>query len=287
MSSETDSRALLSVDRLCVDYGRGRRRRRVVTDVSFEIAAGESLGLVGESGSGKSTIGKAILGLVPVASGRILFDGEDIGQISGRRRRELTRAIQVIYQDPYGSLNPALPIGTTLAEPLLLRRRELSRREIHSRVGEALEMVGLPPAASAKYPGDFSGGQRQRIAIARAMIVRPRLIVCDEAVSALDLSIQAQVLNLLQELSAERGMSYLFISHDLAVVEHLAARIAVLYRGAIVESGDAHQIFERPRDPYTRLLQAAAPVPDPELQRARRDEFFVEFRRQAGVRRNG
>ncbi len=283
MSSESSPTPLLEVDGLSVDYGRGRSRRRVVTDVSFEIAQGETLGLVGESGSGKSTIGRAILGLVPVADGAVRFDGEDIGRASGRRRRELTRAIQVIYQDPYGSLNPALQIGATLAEPLALGRRQLSRREIRERVGEVLEMVGMPASAAEKYPGDFSGGQRQRIAIARAVIVRPRLIVCDEAVSALDLSIQAQVLNLLQDLSAELGMSYLFISHDLAVVEHLASRIAVLYRGEIVESGDARQVFEHPVDPYTRLLQAAAPVPDPVLQKQRREQFFAEFRERTGA----
>ncbi|WP_426323540.1 ATP-binding cassette domain-containing protein [Microbacterium sp. E-13] len=269
---------LLSVENLSIDYGRGRSRTRVVTDVSFDIAEGETLGLVGESGSGKSTIGKAILGLVPVAEGAVRFDGEDISRVSPRRRRELTRAIQVIYQDPYGSLNPARQVGTTLAEPLTLRRGELSRREISQRVGDALELVGLPSTAARKYPGDFSGGQRQRIAIARAVIVRPRLIVCDEAVSALDLSIQAQVLNLLQDLSAELGMSYLFISHDLAVVELLSSRIAVLYRGSIVERGDARQLLEQPQAPYTRLLQAAAPVPDPDEQRRRREEFFAAFR---------
>jgi peptide/nickel transport system ATP-binding protein len=283
MSGESLSGPLLSLDHLSVDYGRGRSRKRVVTDVSFDIAHGETVGLVGESGSGKSTIGKAILGLVPVAGGAIRFDGEDIGHVSSRRRRELTRSIQVIYQDPYGSLNPALQIGTTLAEPLTTRRRELSQREVALRVGEALELVGLPPTAARKYPGDFSGGQRQRIAIARAVIVRPRLIVCDEAVSALDLSIQAQVLNLLQDLSAELGVSYLFISHDLSVVELLSTRIAVLYRGSIVESGEARKVFEQPEDPYTRLLRAAAPVPDPDAQRERQKTFFEELRIRRGV----
>lgn len=280
MSSEANTQPLLSVDRLCVDYGRGRARKRVVTDVSFEIAAGETLGLVGESGSGKSTIGRAILGLVPIASGQVRFDGEDISHPSRVRRRELTREIQVIFQDPYGSLNPALSIGATLAEPLMLRGRDLSQKDVRTRVGEALELVGLPKTAAQKYPGDFSGGQRQRIAIARAVIVQPRLIVCDEAVSALDLSIQAQVLNLLQDLSSVLGVSYLFISHDLAVVETVAAKIAVLYRGSIVESGDSRQIFEDPKNSYTRLLQAAAPVPDPEAQQQRRQTFFEEFRRR-------
>ncbi|MDT3316388.1 ATP-binding cassette domain-containing protein [Microbacterium sp. KSW4-11] len=274
---------MLEVDGLTIDYGRGRSRRRVVADVSFSIAAGETLGLVGESGSGKSTIGKAILGLVPVAGGSIRFAGEEISTASGRRRRQLTREIQVIYQDPYGSLNPARRIGTTLAEPLTVGRQSLGRREVAARVAEALDLVGLPASAADKLPGDFSGGQRQRIAIARAIIVRPRLIVCDEAVSALDLSIQAQVLNLLQDLSAELKMSYLFVSHDLAVVELLSSRIAVLYKGSLVENGDAREVFDHPRDPYTQLLRAAAPVPAPREQELRRDEFFEKLRARSGV----
>ncbi|HEY5320801.1 MAG TPA: ATP-binding cassette domain-containing protein, partial [Galbitalea sp.] len=218
-------------------------------------------------------IGKAILGLVSVAEGSIRFDGEDITHCTTRRRRALTREIQVIYQDPYGSLNPARTVGSTLAEPLSVRGREFTSRDVKARVIEALDMVGLPASVADRYPGDFSGGQRQRIAIARAVIVRPRFIVCDEAVSALDLSIQAQVLNLLADFRENLGVSYLFISHDLTVVSHVAERTAVLYHGRLVEFGDSEQVSTSPSHPYTAMLQAAAPVPDPALQLQRREEF--------------
>jgi ABC-type oligopeptide transport system ATPase subunit len=264
---------LIDVKDLSVDYGKTRQATRVVHSVSLDVRSAETVGLVGESGSGKSTIGKAILGLVPVAAGSIHFDGEDITHCSSRRRRELTREIQVIYQDPYGSLNPARTVGSTLAEPLTVRGKEYTSREVKNRVLKALDMVGLPANVAERYPGDFSGGQRQRIAIARAVIVRPRFIVCDEAVSALDLSIQAQVLNLLADFSQELGVSYLFISHDLTVVSHVAARTAVLFHGRLVEFGDSKQVSSNPTHPYTTMLQAAAPVPDPLMQRDRREEF--------------
>jgi ABC-type glutathione transport system ATPase component len=227
------------------------------------------------SGSGKSTIGKAVLGLVPVAGGRIFFDGEDITRCTRRRRRQLTGEIQVIFQDPYGSLNPVRTIGSTLTEPLSVHEPRLGTREARARVEEALGLVGMSPDVAARLPGEFSGGQRQRIAIARVLVLRPRLIVCDEAVSSLDLSVQAQVLNLLDEFRDRLGVSYLFISHDLGVVHHIASRVAVLYGGRLVELDATDRIWEHPQHPYTAMLQAAAPVPDPAGQRERRAAFAV------------
>jgi ABC-type oligopeptide transport system ATPase subunit len=262
---------LLDVSALTVHYRRGRRKPPLaaVRDVTFAIAPGETVALVGESGSGKSTLGSAILGLVPAASGTISFAGEDITRSSPRRRRALTKHIQAVFQDPYGSLNPVRPIGQALAEPLRAHQR-LDRATTVTRVGAALERVGLSADAAALYPGQFSGGQRQRIAIARALMLSPRLIVCDEPLSALDLSVQAQVLNLLKALQRESGIGYLFITHDLAVVPHIAHRVVVLYQGRIVESGTVSQVCDHPSDPYTQRLISAAPVPDPALQRARR-----------------
>jgi peptide/nickel transport system ATP-binding protein len=260
---------LLEVENLHVVYRTHGREARVLNGVSLTIAPGETLGLVGESGSGKTTIGKTILGQIAATSGRIVFDGEDITQASRSRRRELGRDIQVVFQDPYGSLNPARTIGQTLAEPLL-NDRSLMREQIRERIRDILEKVGMPADTAARYPSQFSGGQRQRIAIARAVIGRPRLVVCDEPVSALDLSVQAQVLNLLNQLQRDMGLSLLFISHDLAVVRHVSRRTAVLYRGEIVEEGLAVEIHDSPRHPYTQALVAASPVPDPVIQRERR-----------------
>ncbi len=262
--------ALLSLRGLTVNYGRGRRRvPDAVRDVSLELGAGETLALVGESGSGKSTVGNAVLGLVPVTAGAIAFAGEDITYASSQRRRELTRDIQPIFQDPYGSLNPVRTVRQTLVEPLLAHER-LAAPQLRARVAAALARVGLEADAADRYPAQFSGGQRQRIAIARALMVSPRLIVCDEPTSALDLSVQAQVLNLLTQLRRELGVCYLFITHDLAIVRHVADRVAVLYRGQIVETGSTAQVCDDPRDPYSRALIAAAPVPDPAEQRRRR-----------------
>jgi peptide/nickel transport system ATP-binding protein len=266
---------LLETDRLTVRYhgGRGQPELTAVREASLRIDRGETVALVGESGSGKSTIGNAILGLVPATSGTIRFDGETITHTTARHRRALTRRIQAIFQDPYGSLNPMRTIGSTLAEPLLAHRRPAAG-DVRDAVAAALDRVGLAADATDRYPAHFSGGQRQRIAIARALIVEPELIVCDEPTSALDLSIQAQVINLLNRLQRDLGVSYLFITHDLAVIRHIAHRVVVLYRGHILETGPTAEVCDRPRHPYTQALLAAAPVPDPVAQqRKRRDRI--------------
>lgn len=260
---------LLAVDSLVVGFGRGRRRFHALDGVSVDVAAGETVAVVGESGAGKSTLGRAILGLVPVESGTIHFGGEEITHAGRRARIGLARRLQVVFQDPYSSLNPARTVGAALAEPLVAQRRP--RAEIGERVRALLARVGLPADATGRYPRQFSGGQRQRIAIARALMVSPELIVCDEALSALDLSVQAQIINLLLELRRELGVAYLFIGHDLAVVRHLADRVVVLRRGEVVEAGSAAQVCERPTQAYTRALMQAAPVPDPRVERPRLD----------------
>ena len=262
--------ALLRVRDLEVTY-RGRHGTptvHAVDRVSFTVAANETVGLVGESGSGKTTIGRAILGLTPVRSGTIAFAGVDITRAGYRQRRALSADLQVVFQDPYSSLNPTRTIGQTLGETL--RAQRIGHEAVAERVAAMLKRVGLTPDAVRGYPSRFSGGQRQRIAIARALIVRPRLVICDEPTSALDLSVQAQVLNLLRELQHDFGLSYLFIAHDLAVVRHLSRRIIVLYRGRVMEQGDAASVYANPIHPYTRELLAAAPVPDPDVQRKRR-----------------
>lgn len=264
---------LLQVKDVRVDFATGKGKVfQALKGVSLHINPGETVGLVGESGSGKTTMGRVILGLVEATGGQVLFDGEDITHLSHARRRTLGRDIQVVFQDPYGSLNPARTIGDTLAEPLLTDRN-LSKEDVRQRIAEVLQRVGMPMDTAQRYPGMFSGGQRQRIAIARAVIARPRLIVCDEPVSALDLSVQAQVLNLLKELQQSMGLAMLFISHDLTVVRHVSHRTVVLFHGDIVEQGDAGEVHEHPQHPYTRALLAAAPVPDPLIQRKRRAEW--------------
>lgn len=262
---------LLEIESLSVTY---RRRRRAVTpaltDVSLSIAQGRTYGLVGESGSGKSTLGKAVLGLAPVESGRILLDGNDITHVTGAARRRLSQDIQVVFQNPYGSFNPSRTIGQSVAETLEVQS-DLSAAQVRSRVGEALERVGIGATAIDRYPSQFSGGQRQRIAIARALLPRPRLVICDEAVSALDLSIQAQVLNLLVDLQRDLGVSYLFISHDLEVVRHLCHEVGVLRQGVLVEEGSASVVCETPAHIYTKRLLAAAPIAHPQQQQERRE----------------
>ncbi|GAA0895478.1 ABC transporter ATP-binding protein [Pseudonocardia zijingensis] len=260
------SELALDVEGVCIDYGPKKRRVRAVEDVSLAVAAGETVGLVGESGSGKTSVAMAALGLVPLSAGRIRVGGRTVDP---RQRGSVVAAgAQAVFQSPYSSLDPALPIRAILAEAVTHLR--LPRREVGARVRTVLEEVGLDERAAERYPREFSGGQRQRIAIARAMMARPRLIICDEPTSALDLSVQAQVANLLMDLQERHGMSYLVISHDLALVHHLAARMYVMHRGRIVEAGPASEVYRSPRDPYTRALIEAAPLPDPAAQRRRR-----------------
>jgi oligopeptide/dipeptide ABC transporter ATP-binding protein len=263
---------LLELQGLEVTFGGTRRRPplRAVADVNFEVPAGRTVALVGESGSGKSTIGNAILGMVRPSSGQIRFGGELLVDEHTVDRERISRDIQVVFQDPYGSLNPSRTIGQTMVEPLLVKSRGFGGDRGQA-VREALEQVGLPATTADRYPSEFSGGQRQRIAIARAMITGPELVICDEPVSSLDLSVQAQILNLLAEQQRSRQLSYLFISHDLAVVRRVADDIVILYRGRVVERGAASEVIKRPHHPYTVSLLSAAPVPNPALQRARRE----------------
>jgi ABC-type oligopeptide transport system ATPase subunit len=243
---------------------------RAVDDVSLTIGRGEVVGLVGESGSGKTTIGRAVLGLAPVTEGQILYKGRDIAHLSRRQRRALGSEIQVVFQDPYSSLNPSLTIEQILIEPLTAR--DVPKKEASARVRKLLDLVHLPAGSADRLPREFSGGQRQRIAIARALALEPELVVCDEPVSALDLSTQARVLELFIEIQQRTGVAYLFISHDLTVVRHISHRVAVMYQGEIVESGDGDQVTARPQHPYTKRLFFASPVPDPDRQQQRRKE---------------
>ena len=263
---------LLEVRDLDVIYpgGRGRRPFHALKSVSLDILPGETVGLVGESGSGKTTLGRAVLGLAPVSGGSIAFAGRDISHLSRRERRGVARDIQVVFQDPYSSLNPSMTIEQILAEPLTANGVE--GKAARARVKELLDGVRLPADAAGRLPKEFSGGQRQRIAIARALALDPKLIVAAEAVSALDLSTQARVLDLFVEIQEATGVAYLFVTHDLAVVRHVSHRVAVLYRGEIVEKGEANQVTKHPEHPYTQRLFMAAPVPDPDRQERRRAE---------------
>jgi oligopeptide/dipeptide ABC transporter ATP-binding protein len=259
--------ALLSLSDVHVRFNTAAGIVRAVSGVSLELAVGETLGLVGESGCGKSTLGKAILKLVPIAGGKIVVDGVDIAPLEGERLAEMRRKVQMIFQDPYGSLNPRSTVGRSVAQPLVIAGWKQDATA--ERVDTLLRWVGLPADAKQRYPHEFSGGQRQRIGIARALALSPKLIICDEPVSALDVSVRAQVINLLEDLKGQFGVSYLFISHDLSVVEHIADRVAVMYLGTLVEVASRDQIWRNPQHPYTKALLAAAPIADPKAARAR------------------
>lgn len=264
---------ILSVSGLAIDYElssgglfRKRRTLNAVSDVSFDLFPGETLGLVGESGSGKTTVGRAVLRRLGVAQGKIIFDGKDITHLRGEELRRLRSRMQIVLQDPYTSLNPRMKVRDIVAEPLRVHGLAEGSEMV---VAELLERVGLSRDAADRYPHSFSGGQRQRIGIARALALKPSLIVADEPVSALDVSVRAQVVNLLQDLQRDLGLSYLFIAHDLAVVRHISHRVAIMYAGRIVEIAPSEEIYNRPIHPYTESLLSAVPVANPKIQRAR------------------
>jgi len=242
---------------------------KAVDGISFRINKGETMGLVGESGSGKTTAGQAILQIVPPTDGRVFFENNDITGKRGKEARQLRRGMQMIFQDPFSSLNPRMKVGNIIGEPLVVHKMIRNNSEYRDQVQELLEMVGLMPSMAERYPHEFSGGQRQRIGIARALALKPKFIVCDEPVSALDVSIQAQIINLIEDLQEKFDLTYLFIAHDLSVVRHISTRIAVMYLGEIVEIADRMNLYHKPLHPYTRALLSAVPIPNPKLEKKR------------------
>jgi peptide/nickel transport system ATP-binding protein/oligopeptide transport system ATP-binding protein len=280
---------LLEVRHLVKEFGRraGLLRPgtvvRAVNDVSFVIDEGETFGLVGESGSGKTTTGRCILRLIEPTSGEVRFNGEDVLSFSRSRMRQARRDMQIVFQDPYSSLNPRMRVGAIVEEPLIIHRIG-SKPERRARVAELFELVGLDPAQLARYPHQFSGGQRQRIGLARALALNPSLVIADEPVSALDVSVQAQVVNLLMDLQERLKLTYLFIAHDLRLVRHICSRVAVMYLGKIVEMGPTERLFQAPAHPYTRALLSAIPVPDPAAVRQRVVLDPGSFNQQAPLR---
>ena len=270
---------LLSVQHLCKEFpvesgvfGKRFSKKSVhaVNDVSFDIYEGETFGLVGESGCGKSTTGRCIMHLTRPTSGTVLFEGKDVSKMSKKELKEMRRHMQFIFQDPYASLNPRMTIGEIVSEPLIIHNVMPDAKEREKYVRELLDVVGLNPEHINRYPHEFSGGQRQRVGIARAFALKPKLIICDEPVSALDVSIQAQVLNLLNDLQKEYGTAYLFIAHDLSVVQHISDNIGVMYLGNMMEYADWKALYDRPYHPYTQSLLSAVPVPDPDIQATRK-----------------
>jgi peptide/nickel transport system ATP-binding protein/oligopeptide transport system ATP-binding protein len=281
--------SLLEVRHLVKEFGRrgGLLRKatvvRAVNDVTFAIEEGETFGLVGESGSGKTTTGRCILRLIEPTSGEVRFRGEDVLGFSRARMRQARRDMQIVFQDPYSSLNPRMRVGAIVEEPLIIHRMG-SKTERRARVAELFDLVGLDPAQLTRYPHQFSGGQRQRIGLARALALNPSLVIADEPVSALDVSVQAQVINLLMDLQERLKLTYLFIAHDLRLVRHICSRVAVMYLGKIVEMGPTERLFEAPAHPYTRALLSAIPVPDPHATRQRIVLDPASFNKEAPLR---
>ncbi|WP_352419391.1 oligopeptide/dipeptide ABC transporter ATP-binding protein [Proteiniborus sp.] len=265
-----EKKTLIEVRNLKKHFNVGRGLNlKAVDGISFSIKEGETLGLVGESGCGKSTAGRTIVGLYDITDGEIIFDGMDVGRLSKTEKKQFTRAAQMIFQDPYASLNPRMTVTDIIGEGIDIHGLHKGQ-ERQKRIYNLLELVGLRREHANRYPHEFSGGQRQRIGIARALAVEPKFIVCDEPISALDVSIQAQVVNLLEDLQNEFGLTYLFIAHDLSMVKHISDRIAVMYLGAIVELASSHELYEHPLHPYTQALLSAVPIPDPEVEKNRK-----------------